>query len=130
MAMGQTGDSDIKHKNRREYIIIMVVMFKFDIGFIQYLSKAKDLQKLKPLISYTGILMMFCQLVILTLLAGFQEHTQMTWDKGNNRNSFLCHISWHLLQIWDQWSTFYQPLWQKTRLQFGNYNFPHLIVIC
>lgn len=78
MAMGQTGDSDIKHKNGREYIIIMVVMFKFDIGFIQYLSKAKDLQKLKPLISYTGILMMFCQLVILTLLAGFQGHTQMT----------------------------------------------------
>jgi hypothetical protein len=46
--MGKTGDSDIKHKNRREYIIIMVVMFKVDIGFIQYLSKAKDLQKLKP----------------------------------------------------------------------------------
>ena len=78
MAMGQTGDSDIKHKNLREYIIIMVVMFKVDIGFIQYSSKAKDLQKLNPLISYTGILMMFCQLVILTLLAGFQEHTQMT----------------------------------------------------
>jgi hypothetical protein len=31
MAMGKTGDSDIKHKNRREYIIIMVVMFKVDI---------------------------------------------------------------------------------------------------
>ena len=43
---------------------------------------------------------------------------QRTWNERNNRNSWLCLISWYLPQIWNKWSTFYLTLWQKRGLQF------------
>ena len=54
-------------------------------------------------------------------------YPKTTWDKGNNRNSF---ISWCLPQIWHQWSTFYQTLWQKKWLHnFVIINFLHLDIV-
>ena len=54
-------------------------------------------------------------------------YPKTTWDKGNNRNSF---ISWSLPQIWHQWSTFYQTLWQKKWLHnFVIINFLHLDIV-
>jgi len=56
----------------------------------------KQITEAKPFISLTGILMMFCQLIIQMLL-----DSQWTWDKRNNRSSYPCLISWQLPQILD-----------------------------
>jgi hypothetical protein len=42
------------------------------LSLYKNLSKTKKVERLKPLISLPGILMMFCQLIIRTLLTGFQ----------------------------------------------------------
>ena len=51
-------------------------------------------------------------------------YPQRTSDKGNDRNSFLCLISWHLPQTGHQWSTFYYN--NRNDFSFAIVNFPHL----
>ena len=74
------------------------------------------LQTLKPL-----VLMMICLLTIkLNSISFSLIYHQITWGK-RNRNSFLYLISWHLPQIWQQWS--FLTLKKKRRLwryQRGN----------
>ena len=71
--------------------------YSYESYFIQNIIKDKITNtRTRPLISNPGILMMFCLLIIQTLITGIPLiYSQRTWDKGHNINSFLCLISWH-----------------------------------
>jgi hypothetical protein len=72
--------------------------------FCEAFQRQNKLQKLKP--SHFQVYW-WCLLIIQTLVTylGSINIHQRTWDKGHNRNSFLCLISWHLLWIRHQLST-------------------------
>jgi accessory gene regulator protein AgrB len=55
------------------YAPLLSNFFYAPMGLSLYkkISKTKKVERLKPLISLPGILMMFCQLIIRTLLTGF-----------------------------------------------------------
>ena len=102
-----------------------IVPCSYEVEFIQKRIKANNkIQTLKHLISlsrYIGEVLSinnpsFAYWILLI-------YPRRSWDKGNNRNSFYCLISWNLPQIWHQRSTFYQTLWQNKWLQFQHYDF-------
>ena len=99
------------------------IFLSYEADFIQKLiNDKKKTQKLKTLISITGILMMLWQLIARTLLNSINI-PQRSWDKGNSKNIFLCSFL-------DIYIKFAMNSKLSTRLYVKRGNFNVVIIKC
>jgi len=67
------------HFNGKDCAPLLVDLFVYSYD-VEFIIKTKDLQTLKSLISLSGILMMFCQSIIQTLLNVFHYYTPKEFE--------------------------------------------------